>query len=194
MSILMTSSNRAMLTDAYNSTKIFGYTQSGSQIMQLLGPALSSASMMHNLWLPFWMGLGCLILVVPSIALLPETRRHLGKDREALDSLVHDGVVTSHMHLWEESKSLKKSIRLVVRKVYLQWKDFRLLMSSSRNFSLCLVIFLVTTLARGSQGILLQYVSKRYDKTFAEVSRTVPTESFRVHRNSLELGIDVTRI
>lgn len=42
-------------------------------------------------------------------------------------------------------------------------------MTSIKNYALCLAIFLVTTLARTSLNILLQYISKGDDLSFAEV-------------------------
>lgn len=57
-------------------------------------------------------------------------------------------------------------------------------MTSIKNYALCLAIFLVTTLARTSLNILLQYISKGDDLSFAEAGYTLSIKaivSFILH-------------
>jgi len=74
----------------------------------------------------------------------------------------------------ETSEPLGEFFRQRLRKIYKAFRKeintFVQLFKHSRNVSLCLTVFLVTTLARTVTVIMVQYISNRYHWTIAQVS------------------------
>ncbi|KAI1283337.1 major facilitator superfamily domain-containing protein [Xylaria sp. FL0933] len=169
-------------------TTIFSWTQCGSQIVSLLGPAISSTALLRSLWLPFGLGIGCLALIIPCVLLLPETRPWLRKPTsprstrteavlgdgrgndvseespllsDASQDSAQNGETAGSLRLHEFLR--KKSRQLVQSK-----RDLLRLIRINPSFPLCLLIFLFTTLSKQSINILLQYTSKKFNVSFAE--------------------------
>ncbi|KIX10553.1 uncharacterized protein Z518_01636 [Rhinocladiella mackenziei CBS 650.93] len=206
-------------------TTIFGYMQATIQVLQFLGPAISSTALTKDIWLPFCLGLASLCLIYPCIAFLPETRRSQGRrfenhepsttpdinscrtpsttavtnpdlgdeDENETDPLVSrndtdvtlipeesdpgpdlgsdDISVKFSQNSCESNKPHPKSLREYMHEVSKQARDhlqdLKTLVGSSRDFKYYLLVFLANTLARASQNVLLQYLSKRYHIKFA---------------------------
>lgn len=167
----------------------------GSQVTSLLAPAISASALSRSLWLPFGLGTGCLTLIIPCILVLPETRPWCRDDTcqkpvttrgEAEQS--EDGASESSLLLSEdmtaseleenstqdgsavEDFQLRHYACGQLRRAKQSFHDLKELTTANPSFSLCLAIFLVTTLSKQSINILLQYTSKRYGVSFAEVS------------------------
>ncbi|KAG6360864.1 hypothetical protein INS49_011931 [Diaporthe citri] len=69
----ITYSLAAGITDDYVlRASYFGYMSSITYVVNLLGPALASASMTLLLWLPFWIGITLLAIAIPTISMLPD--------------------------------------------------------------------------------------------------------------------------
>jgi hypothetical protein len=183
-----------MVSDAYEQlrTKTLFYTQSTSQIVQFLAPALTSATMTKSLWIPLAMGLSCGILVFPLIALIPDTRpvtaqvgplartfsaheliptltEPLLQDEADFDATAVPADAENDHKLDKPSETVMASIRRERQILWEQLYDMRRLVTSSKNYGLCLAVFLGSTLARSSFYNLLQYASKRYHLSFAVV-------------------------
>src|SRR5271157_4136739 len=84
-------------------TKLFGYIQSASQIMQLLGPVLAAVTMEKSVYIPLWIGIAAFVTAFPTTALLPDTR-HMAKRStltntpyEALSSAEQDPLLASQV-------------------------------------------------------------------------------------------------
>ena len=145
-----------------------------------------------SLWIPFGMGLSCIILVFPTTALSPDTRpivarvhpparplsgpeANIGEtapflQNEAdLDVSLEPAPTEDDERPEKSPDTLLASIRIGKQRLRAQLYDMKQLVTSSKNYGLCLIVFLVTTLARSSLYILLQYTSKRYHQSFAEV-------------------------
>ncbi|OHE95015.1 major facilitator superfamily transporter [Colletotrichum orchidophilum] len=135
----------------------FGWMSSVSYVVNLLGPALASASMSLLLWLPFWIGIGLLLLGIPAVSLLEESPDgHLDADDQARP-LLSSPVLKAQ----DADSSLLRSILQrfgVLRSI---------VASHPRNMTLLLISFVLTSLASSDTKLLVQYISKRYHWTFA---------------------------
>jgi hypothetical protein len=115
------------------------------------------------LWLPFLIGIALLVLAVPTISLLP--------DHPEAASTHSSEVVTD-----EQSRPLISSPLLkaqgteasVLRAITKRFDTLRsMLASHTANMFLLFVSFFLTSLASSDTKLLPQYISKRYDWTFA---------------------------
>ncbi len=174
-------------------TKTLSYTQSTNQIVQFLAPALTSATMTRSLWIPFGFGLFVELLVFPLVAMIPDTRPATAASPPlARPFTTHElSTAATEPLLQNEADfdlptgpapaenddnkadqprdSVMASIRLGRKLLLAQLYDMRRLVTISKNYGLCLAMFLAATLARSSFYNLLLYVSKRYHRSFAEV-------------------------
>ncbi|KAK1494924.1 major facilitator superfamily transporter [Colletotrichum abscissum] len=135
----------------------FGWMGSVSYVVNLLGPALASASMSLLLWLPFWIGIALLLLAIPAISLLEESPdSHPDADDQARP-LLSSPVLKAQ----DADSSLLRSIlqRFGVLK--------SIVAGHPRNMTLLLISFVLTSLASSDTKLLVQYISKRYHWTFA---------------------------
>ena len=69
-----------------------------------------------------------------------------------------------------QASSFQMNLSTVRLKFANEYQDFSKTFTTNRNVALCLVVFLVTTLAKSNLNILLQYVSKRYGWTIAQAA------------------------
>lgn len=147
-----------------------------SSVMSLLGPVLASATMSVNLWLPFYLGLGLLGCALPLIALLRSSPSHHDNDQHS--------VVDCNSHVTEETRLLEGDSQdhspgveqstqsNTTSRILSEVKET--LRSFLRKTSLheILVVVLLVGLAKSSMDILILYLSKRYNKTFAQVCQS----------------------
>lgn len=154
----VTYSLAASVTDDYVlRASYFGYMSSISYVVNLLGPALASLSMTILLWLPFWIGIALLLIAGAVIRILPDqapVSRYLDEQSRPLLS-------SPLLKAQDANPSMLYSVKERVRKLR------AVLGSHSRNLSLMLVCFLLTSLASSDTKLLVQYISKRYHWTFA---------------------------
>ena len=148
--------------------------------------------MTRSLWIPFGFGLFVELLVFPLVALIPDTRpvtvtvTPLASSLSAYElataatePLLHNeadfDAATGPTPTDNDDKphlppdSIMASIRLGKQVLLEQLHELRRLITISRNYGLCLAMFLAVTLARSSFYNLLLYVSRRYHRSFAEV-------------------------
>ncbi|CAN8105067.1 unnamed protein product [Discula destructiva] len=156
----ITYSLAAGLTDDYVlRASYFGYMSSISYVVNLLGPALASMSMSVMLWLPFWIGVGLLLAAVPVIRMLPD---HLHPSSQYNPEEQAQPLLSSPLLKAQDGDSF------LLHSVTERFRAFRQVVAShSRNFTLMLVCFLLTSLASSDTKLLVQYISKRYHWTFA---------------------------
>jgi hypothetical protein len=141
--------------------------------------------MSRNLWLPFWIGLTGFVLVLPTVLLLPETRRGFLPGSQIKNTLPQaptapdassetTSLLSRRSTDYPDAANASQSFRSYMAnfKVHFlaELHKLRVLLTSNRNFTLCLSIFLVTSLTRAVLNILIQYISKRYDQTIAEAT------------------------
>ncbi|PSR90884.1 major facilitator superfamily domain-containing protein [Coniella lustricola] len=136
----------------------FGYMSAISYVVNLLGPALASISMTAFLGLPFAVGIFLLLIAATVVRLVPDRNVTANKSSdEQAQPLLSSPILKAQ----QERPSLARSVleRFSALKKALQ--------NHSRNFTLMLTTFLLTSLASSDTKLLVQYISKRYKWTFA---------------------------
>lgn len=158
----ITYSLAAGMTDDYVlRASYFGYMSSISYVVALLGPALASASMSLLLWLPFWIGIILLLIAAPVVALLPEHTSSAPSHSRNSDEQSQPLLSSPLLKARESTPSLSRS---VIDRFHTLASAIT---SHSRNFSLMLICFFLASLASSDTKLLVQYISKRYQWTFA---------------------------
>jgi hypothetical protein len=144
----------------------FSYISSTSYVVSFLGPTLASFTMSRKLWLPFWINIVLLACAVPTISLLPTTRntqiRMIATTEEA-DALLdeRDESPSRYSNAFESRPGISQSVIRAARKLVH-------LVTGRRHFQILLVSFFLTALASSDTKLLVQYISKRYEWTFAQ--------------------------
>jgi hypothetical protein len=150
----------------------FSYMSSISYVVAFIGPSLASFTMNQSLWLPFFINIALLLCAIPTISKLPEAKRssvtslHEPEDEEEeVGPLLanQDTSSSRQINAFETPANSFKTITHMVRKL------IRLTTGRS-NFQILLVSFFLTALASSDTKLLVQYMSKRYDWTFAQAS------------------------
>jgi hypothetical protein len=93
-------------------------------------------------------------------------------------TLLHKFLFRASVSTWSSSNSTppkdRSSLRDLISRGSSQFKseihDYIKLFQSSRNITLCLLIFLVTSLSDNNLNVLLQYASKRYGWTISQAA------------------------
>ena len=150
-----------------------------------MGPSLASFTMSRNLWLPFWINIALLMCAVPIVGMIPDPRvttliiaaptevddddgaaaaAEDDENDEEVGPLLGDrefgprrftNAFEAEAGLWQNiTLALRRTIRLTYGR---------------RNFQILLCSFFFTALASSDTKLLVQYISKRYLWTFAEV-------------------------
>lgn len=143
-----------------------------------MGPTLASFSMSKNLWLPFWIYIALLTCAIPTISLLPRTQvatvaaiesAEVGSDRaEEVGPLLgrRDSSPHQFSNAFETQPGISQSVINAIRKMIR-------LVTGRRNFQVLLCSFFLTALASSDTKLLVQYISKRYQWTFAKVGLAI---------------------
>lgn len=160
------------------SASYFSYISSTSYVVSFMGPTLASFTMSKNLWLPFWINIALLSLAIPTIRMLPGPRQapvatlvsaEVGSEETNEAGPLLGGRATSphrFSNAFETHPGIFQSIVHAARKM-------RRLVTGRRNFQVLLCSFFLTALASSDTKLLVQYISKRYEWTFAEVGMTI---------------------
>lgn len=152
----------------HHRTSSFAYFSSVSYVVSLIGPVLASLTMTRSLWLPFYLGIGLLLMTLPIILLLPRTTEQ-DKGRHSNEGSEANSLLGAPLHSNEATDASVLNIA-IPKKVLLHLKATGSLLIGRRNFQLLLAAFMILALASSSTAILVQYISKRYQWTFAQVS------------------------
>ena len=140
-----------------------------SYVVSFLGPTIAAFTMSRNLWLPFWINIVLLLSAIPTINMLPTMEEtHVKKIVSDLDSEEagplldeRDASPDRYSNAFETHPSIFQSAILAVRRLLR-------LITGRRNFQVLLCSFFLTALASSDTKLLVQYISKRYNWTFAE--------------------------
>jgi hypothetical protein len=128
--------------------------------------------MSKNLWLPFSINIALLACAFPVISMLPEPVDSQVRTLASIESrdisaevdplLDEQGGSPSRLsNAFETHRGLFQSILHALKKT-------RALLTGRRNFQVLLVSFFLTALASSDTKLLVQYISKRYEWTFAQ--------------------------
>ena len=170
-------------------TTLFAHLNTANYVTMFLSTSAAAGAMTVNLWLPLWIGMCSLLISLISIYTLPVSNYAddytavPDLDSENLPAPAEEDALITHSSLengqrrssrtraasnTEESFGAALS-RKVVHQTRMMIRCLRNFSKYPKIFKLCLVVFLVTTLAKESIDILLQYVSKRYHVSIAKV-------------------------
>ncbi|OCL11777.1 hypothetical protein AOQ84DRAFT_286541 [Glonium stellatum] len=170
----------AALTQEYvQRASYFSYISSVSYVVAFMGPSLASFTMSQSLWLPFWIGVVLLTAAIPTIYLLPETKSRSNKHSLESDPATPETGpllgqrLSSPIRYSDAFEADKKPPDYIIHTV----KALIRLIIGRRNFQLLLVSFLLTALASSDTKLLVQYISKRYEWTFAQAGYLLSTKA-----------------
>lgn len=144
------STDRTWLTDAPARSTIFSFLAAAVVVGEMIASPLAYYLMGIDAWISIYSGLGCLVLGVLVTLILPETLekpRYLTIDRAASSSWYH----AARLEL----------LRMGEAVLWVIWRDWTVVA--------LLATFLLTTLGRFAQELLLQYVTKRYGWSWSQV-------------------------
>ncbi|KAF2856680.1 hypothetical protein T440DRAFT_5780 [Plenodomus tracheiphilus IPT5] len=152
----------------------FSYVSSTSYVVSFLGPTLASFTMSRSIWLPFWINIALLACAVPVVWLLPEIRKapfaqvsqtENGRrsSAEDVEPLLGDRISDppQFANAFESQPGTFPRITDAIRRMVN-------LVRGRSNFQILLCSFFLTALASSDTKLLVQYISKRYEWTFAQ--------------------------
>jgi hypothetical protein len=122
--------------------------------------------MTQNIWLPFWINIALLACAIPTVSMLPaakNTQIITIASREEAGPLLdeREGSLSRYSNAFETNPGLFQSVIRAARKLIH-------LVTGRRHFQVLLVSFFLTALASSDTKLLVQYISKRYEWTFAQ--------------------------
>lgn len=152
----------------------FSYISSTSYVVSFLGPTLASYTMSRSFWLPFWINLALLLCAIPTVGLLPATSKPPAAHAvpqgipQATDEesgpLLGSTSASSDRHANDLDTHLG-----IFQRIAHAIRRMRRLITGRRKFQVLLCSFFLTALASSDTKLLVQYISKRYEWTFAQV-------------------------
>jgi hypothetical protein len=139
-----------------------------------MGPTLAAFTMSKNLWLPFWLNIALLLCAIPTVSLLPNTtssanattrpvRRSVEDIEEEAGPLLEtrNTSPTRYTPAFTPPPTIYQTITQTLHQLHH-------LVLGRYNFQVLLVTFFFTALASSDTKLLVQYISKRYNWTFAQ--------------------------
>jgi MFS family permease len=148
-------------------TVYFSYLNSVSYVVPLISPLIAATAMQINMWLPSWISLIALSVALMITSLLPGSNELEKQRAHSFHSILEsdsalDPMSPSMYAGWSYINSATRTARSFVR-------SLKTSLAVASHFRTLLLISFVTSFANSSTSILLRYISKRYNKTFAEV-------------------------
>ncbi|KAI1805616.1 MFS general substrate transporter [Daldinia bambusicola] len=137
----------------------FSWTNAVSYVVTFVGPGLAGATMTLNLFLPFFIGIFLLLLAIPMVSfLIDPTHVPMAPEDEQRQPLISSPILKAQ----EAETSILKPAFERIRALHYIVK------SHPMNLILLLSSFFLTSLASSDTKLLPQYISKRYDWSFAK--------------------------
>ncbi|EOA81596.1 uncharacterized protein SETTUDRAFT_143245 [Exserohilum turcica Et28A] len=163
----------ALTTEYVQRASYFSYISSTSYVVSFLGPTLASYTMSRSFWLPFWINLALLLCAIPTVGLLPATSKPPAAHAvpqgipQATDEesgpLLGSTSASSDRHANDLDTHLG-----IFQRIAHAIRRMRRLITGRRKFQVLLCSFFLTALASSDTKLLVQYISKRYEWTFAQ--------------------------
>lgn len=137
---------------------VFFYVGTASMAAEMVASPLAYAAMKISPWFCISAGVIIASLSLPMILLLPETRKFTAKTATHLvpEEDAEPSKPTKGARLENSSRELAALLR------YQFWDNSLL--------SMCLIVIVFTTLGKSMPSVLLQYVAKRFNWKWEEVS------------------------
>ncbi|KAL3468899.1 major facilitator superfamily domain-containing protein [Aspergillus californicus] len=159
-----------MVGDSSRRTSYIAYVSSLSYIFSLCAPVLAAATMSVNIWLPLHLGLTMLVGSLLIIAFLPQAQPDLlrrpsssAEDVTEETPLLRELQPPDHRDVSQERETSR------FRKAWSACRTITRLIFIRIDFTYLIVITLLLAVASSSTELLPLYLSKRYNKTFAQV-------------------------
>jgi hypothetical protein len=149
-------------------TTVFYHTQCVVQVVQVLAPLIGSILVTFGIWIPFYLGLSIQLAQFFVVPLLPYTG--LETPKEVLTSEESSFLIPATP---PNQRTLNNGHGIHSHNN----SSMPPLCPSRRVRIIALATFFVATLGRSVVGILLQYVSLRYDWTLAQVGDLMTSSS-----------------
>ncbi|KAF2109302.1 hypothetical protein BDV96DRAFT_244721 [Lophiotrema nucula] len=174
----------------------FSYVSSITYVVSFVGPALASFTMSQSLWAPFWLNIALLILAIPTIRMLPVPNEslYLAATVPATESTPSEAGPLLPGSLDDPNKYSNAfetppagAYQIILR----AFRKLGRLVTGRRNFQILLISFFLTALASSDTKLLVQYISKRYEWTFAQAGYML---SIKASVNIVILAFVVPRI
>jgi hypothetical protein len=159
------------------SASYFSYISSTSYIVSFMGPTFAAFTMSANLWLPFWLNIFLLLCAVPTISLLPDTSKYTrctttpheaipDENAEESGPLLESSEDNSPDRYVSAFKTTPSNTyyHTITRTIH----QLAHLVFGRLNFQILLTTLFFTALASSDTKLLVQYISKRYNWTFAQ--------------------------
>jgi hypothetical protein len=162
-----------------------------------MGPTLASLTMTQSLWLPFWISIGLLLCAIPTILLLPGTKGSSvlssTNDHEDTDPTAEESgpLLTSRDQSPSRYASAVSAPTNTLTSMACAMRKLLRSVTGRRNFQVLLCSIFLTSLASSDTRLLVQYISKRYGWTFAQVGYMLSAKAIV---NFILLAIIVPRI
>lgn len=152
-------------------TTTLSYVTSVDYVTMIFAPSLAAALMENGLWLPLWVGIGCLACALPMAVLLPQSR---GRKRATMQHLERPAIETCEaapLLTGIEAEGLTQPLASTPTSSPFAgfFASYWSLVTGSRRFQLLLTTFFLTGFSSSTTGLLIRYFSKRYHWPFARV-------------------------
>ncbi|KAK6953326.1 hypothetical protein Daesc_005629 [Daldinia eschscholtzii] len=138
---------------------VISWANAVSYVVTFVGPGLAGATMTLNLFLPFFIGIFLLLLAIPTVSLLVDpTHIPMRPEDEQRRPLISSPILKAQ----EVESSILRPVVERIRTLY------SIVKSHPLNLILLLISFFLTSLASSDTKLLPQYISKRYNWSFAK--------------------------
>lgn len=157
--------SRAIINESR--TVYFSYLNSVSYVVPLISPLIAATAMQINMWLPSWISLIALSVDLIITSLLPGSNELRRKRAHSFHSILESDPALAPMS--PSTFAGRSYINSAIRTARTFVRSLKTSLAVASQFRTLLLISFVTSFANSSTSILLRYISKRYNKTFAEV-------------------------
>jgi hypothetical protein len=131
---------------------------------QLIASPLTFAAMSGSNWLAVFIGLGLLAGSMLALLATPETYHMRPVEQTHEDASASDAAASAQPSWVVQMGRTMKQLAVSIRSLF--WDD--------KRAGLLLLTFLFTSIGKNIPQILMQYITKRFHWTWAEVRRTNP--------------------
>jgi hypothetical protein len=142
-----------------------------SYVVSLLSPSIAAVAMTWIIWLPFCIGIGCLLIAMATAMSLPKQQVYQEPEpARSEDDIAETGVDVEPL-LRQNSLELDHSRPLKSNSLRSKiTSDFQSVYEalSKPNFRMLLLVFFLASMASSNTPLFPQYISKRFGWTFAQ--------------------------
>ncbi|KAJ5196633.1 hypothetical protein N7449_007112 [Penicillium cf. viridicatum] len=154
-------------------------------LAEILATPISAYLMTSSLMLPFLLGVGLIILGTIPVLFLPETLEDI-KVKQSIPENSDQETEQNTENERPEQQRIKKEVRQEITRQFRKFTESTRFIWSDSNVCIMILVSFVTVIGPKSTNLLLQYVSKKFDWSFARSSLLI---SLRDHVMSKWSGV-----